>query len=66
MALLKCPECNHNVSDKAAACPHCGYPMNSPTSTKPRIRNGKPTKLPNGFGTCTSYLKSVLSPLELF
>lgn len=50
MALLKCPECNHDVSDKAAACPHCGYPMNSPTSTKPRIRNGKPTKLPNGFG----------------
>lgn len=51
MALLKCPECQHDVSDKAAACPHCGYPMNSPTSTKPRIRNGKPTKLPNGFGT---------------
>lgn len=25
--------------------------MNTPTSTKPRIRNGKPTKLPNGFGT---------------
>lgn len=50
MALLKCPECKHDVSDKAAACPHCGYPMNSPTSTKPRIRNGKPTKLPNGFG----------------
>ena len=51
MALLKCPECKHDVSDKAAACPHCGYPINSPTSTKPRIRNGKPTKLPNGYGT---------------
>ena len=51
MALLKCPECQHDVSDKAAACPHCGYPINSPTSTKPRIRNGKPTKLPNGYGT---------------
>lgn len=24
--------------------------MNCPTNTKPRIRNGKPTKLPNGFG----------------
>lgn len=33
MALLKCPECKHDVSDKATACPHCGYPMNSPTST---------------------------------
>ncbi|MBD5495437.1 MAG: tyrosine-type recombinase/integrase [Lachnospiraceae bacterium] len=51
MALLKCPECKHDVSDKATTCPHCGYPMNSPTSSKPRIRNGKPTKLPNGYGT---------------
>lgn len=51
MALLKCPECTHDVSDKALTCPNCGYPMNLPTSTKPRIRNGKPTNLPNGFGT---------------
>ena len=51
MALLKCPECKHDVSDKASACPHCGYPISSPTSAKPRIRNGKPTKLPNGYGT---------------
>lgn len=51
MALLNCPECNHNVSDKAFTCPNCGYPMNTPTSPKPRVRNGKPTKLPNGFGT---------------
>lgn len=51
MALLKCPECTHDVSDKAQSCPNCGYPMNMPSSTKPRIRNGKPTKLPNGYGT---------------
>ena len=51
MALLKCPECTHDVSDKAMTCPHCGYPMNTPSNTKPRIRNGKPTKLPNGYGT---------------
>lgn len=51
MALLKCPECMHDVSDKAMTCPHCGYPMNTASSTKPRIRNGKPTKLPNGYGT---------------
>ena len=25
MALIKCPECNGDVSDKAATCPHCGY-----------------------------------------
>lgn len=27
MALIVCPECNRNISDRAAACPHCGYPV---------------------------------------
>lgn len=27
MALIHCPECNHEISDKAVACPHCGYPI---------------------------------------
>lgn len=25
MALIKCPECGHGVSDKAKSCPNCGY-----------------------------------------
>lgn len=25
--LVTCPECGSNISDKAASCPHCGYPM---------------------------------------
>ena len=27
MALIDCPECGASVSDKAATCPKCGYPM---------------------------------------
>ncbi|WP_083250441.1 zinc-ribbon domain-containing protein [Synergistes jonesii] len=27
MALIKCSECGKEISDKASACPHCGYPM---------------------------------------
>ena len=27
MALLKCKECGHEVSDKASACPNCGCPI---------------------------------------
>ena len=27
MALIKCPECGTEVSDKAAACPKCAYPI---------------------------------------
>lgn len=31
MALIKCPECGGQVSDKASSCPHCGYPMSENT-----------------------------------
>lgn len=27
MALIKCNECGHDVSDRASACPHCGFPV---------------------------------------
>lgn len=27
MALIKCKECGHEVSDKASACPNCGCPV---------------------------------------
>lgn len=26
MALIKCPECGKEISDKAKSCPNCGYP----------------------------------------
>lgn len=29
MALLKCTDCGREVSDKAAACPHCGCPTSA-------------------------------------
>jgi hypothetical protein len=27
MALIQCPECKREISNKAAACPHCGCPQ---------------------------------------
>lgn len=27
MALIKCPECGREVSDRAGSCPVCGYPI---------------------------------------
>ena len=30
MALVKCPECGQDVSSKAVACIHCGYPLQKP------------------------------------
>tara|TARA_R110001583_G_C5650315_1_gene408695 strand:+ start:2286 stop:3101 length:816 start_codon:yes stop_codon:yes gene_type:complete len=33
MALIDCPECNSKISDKALACPQCGYPIEHKEST---------------------------------
>ena len=50
--LIKCPECELQVSDKALSCPHCGLPM---TKTRPAVRktSNKRRRLPNGFGRIT-------------
>lgn len=43
MPLILCPECNREISDKANACPQCGYPItdtsyrNAPIPTAHRI-----------------------------
>jgi len=29
MALIKCPECEKEISNKVNICPHCGYPISS-------------------------------------
>jgi hypothetical protein len=34
MALIKCPECSKDVSDKAPACPNCGAPIAAATVDK--------------------------------
>lgn len=47
--LVKCPECELQVSDKALLCPHCGYPLKSGSSVRKR-RTRKRRRLPNGFG----------------
>lgn len=41
MALINCSECQKQVSDKAAACPHCGAPLAAPTPPPVEV-----TKLP--------------------
>lgn len=42
MALINCPECGKEISDKAAACPHCGCPSSE-------WKNGDGLK---SFGEC--------------
>ena len=51
--LIKCPECELQVSDKAISCPHCGYPMTPEEKQKRRPRQNRRKRLPNGFGQIT-------------
>lgn len=52
--LTTCQECGLQVSDKAIACPHCGYPLQEvANSRKYQQRSVKHRRLPNGFGQIT-------------
>lgn len=43
MALIKCTECEHTISDKAATCPQCGAPNASlSNSVNVEARDSKP------------------------
>lgn len=49
--LVKCPECELQVSDKAISCPHCGYPLAEPQAQRKQSKKkNKRRRLPNGFG----------------
>ena len=37
MALIPCPECNKQFSDKASACPHCGAPKTITAGNPPPL-----------------------------
>lgn len=47
MALIKCTECGHEVSDKASACPNCGCPIENKSLCHDC---GQP--IPNGVDVC--------------
>lgn len=34
MALIKCPDCGKEISDKSEVCIHCGCPLNETTQSK--------------------------------
>ena len=42
MALIKCPNCQKDVSDKALRCPKCGFSISSRLSTQNSTVGGSP------------------------
>jgi len=54
MALVRCSECDNEISDKAAACPRCGSPTVSPqpAAANPPLKPQQPKAAKRGdFGT---------------
>ncbi len=54
--LINCPECNKEISDKAYACPNCGYPINNQPQQNtrqnaPRATSKRYSRLPNHYGS---------------
>ena len=47
MALINCPECNHEMSNKATACPNCGYPINETNSGLLAMQNDEELVCPD-------------------
>src|SRR5690606_38457087 len=57
MALITCPECSRDVSDQAASCPNCAYPLS-------RQRHGPVARSAGantGQGSAGNVLAAVLS-----
>ena len=61
MALIKCPDCGKEVSDKAKNCIHCGCPLNpygSPSDARrtyePHSGSGNPAPAGGRSGTADS------------
>ncbi|KTG17751.1 MULTISPECIES: zinc ribbon domain-containing protein [unclassified Guyparkeria] len=48
MAMMECPECGKEVSDKAAACPNCGAPIAAPPP-----KAARPGREPDGVSRST-------------
>ena len=47
MALIKCPECGKDISDKSPACIHCGYPLDLINKSSSTNQTNKTEELKN-------------------
>lgn len=59
--LIKCPECGREVSDKASACIHCGFPLSNIHKENTCLVDGSEydmTELKNYYMKLTDYEKN--------
>lgn len=55
MALIKCPECGKEFSDRAAACPNCGCPVEAISENEKEEISGTPRTIDTVVGELTAY-----------
>lgn len=51
MSLILCPECGHEVSTTAAACPNCARPLHAPPVVERKVIVAQPLDREGGFPT---------------
>ena len=64
MALIQCPECSGQISNRAVMCPHCGFPVRdvSISTTMPRKAR---KRRPNGSGTVVKLSGKRKNPFQV-
>ena len=66
MALIKCIECNKDISDQAVACPHCGVPVNQYANFKTEHLTNKLKINVKSFPLFLAILSVILSPALIY
>lgn len=51
MALINCPECKKEISERAFLCPNCGFPIKKPKPLSNKLKYKRPanSNLPDAF-----------------
>jgi hypothetical protein len=69
MAIISCPECSRQVSDKALKCPQCAHPIANPETRDqllpPKPLQKEPENIPKKWITLTGLIVLSVIPLIL-
>lgn len=72
MALIKCPDCDKEISDRAPTCPNCGCPMKEIQSVDVTDKNAEGLMGKPGTGThalnvgCLTLIIGILILMVIF
>ncbi len=66
MTLILCPECGHEVSTTATACPNCARPLHAPPLVERKVVLTEPVEREQGFPTWALIPIGLLAVLLVF